>query len=188
MLGSLRQRFKQLIARARGHLIDPNALAETVERLSADGVISDVAASSLKAKLPSHIDGSRYILGHLGAHLGIAAVFAFDFIPLPLGTVSRVSWVAGNRVIEHVRGNPSRARMHSLPVFLIAAIPFLGYGAYLFPLRKESIELAFVLANHTWLARTGHTYEEFVTKSYPPIRRIARWLVPIPAPAGNDTA
>src|SRR5262245_29005050 len=178
MPGSFRQRLQQSIARARRGLIDPDALVETLERLSAEGVISEAQAGALRASLPGHLDGSRYILGHLGAHLGIAAVFAFDLVPLPLGTVSRVSWVAGNRRVEQIRGNASRARVHSLAVFLIAAIPLLGYAAYLLPLRRQSHELAFVLANHTWLARTGRTYEEFVAGTYPPVRRVARWLVP----------
>ncbi|MGH7341438.1 MAG: hypothetical protein ACREKH_13190, partial [Candidatus Rokuibacteriota bacterium] len=65
-----------------------------------------------------------------------------------------------------------------LSVLLVAAIPFLGYGAYLLPLRRQNAELAFVLANHTWLARTGRTYEQFVAETYRPVRRIARWLVP----------
>ncbi len=183
-MDSLRQRFQQSIARARARLIDPDALAKTLERLAADGVISQAAAASIKARLPGHIDSSRYILGHLGAHLGIGAVFAFDLVPVPLGTLSRICWVAGNRVVAQIRGDPSRARVHSIAVFLIAAIPFLGYGAYLLPLRRESPELAFVLANHTFLARTGRTYEEFVASTYPPVRRIARWLVPLPGPAG----
>ena len=183
-MDSLRQRFRQSIARARARLIDPDALAGTLERLSADGVISPAAAASLQARLPAHIESSRYILGHLGAHVGIAAVFAFDFVPLPLGTLSRVCWVAGNRVVAQFRGDPSRARVHSFAVLLIAAIPFLGYGAYLLPLRRESPELAFVLANHTCLVRTGRTYEQFVASTYAPVRRMARWLVPLPGSAG----
>ena len=183
-----RERLQQSIARARGRLIDADALAQTLERLSAEGAISEARAASLRASLPGHIERSGYILSHLGAHLGIAAVFAFDLVPLPLGTVSRVSWVAGNRLVEHVRGNPSRARVHSVAVLLIAAIPLLGYGAYLLPLRRQSTELAFVLANHTWLVRTGRTYEQFVANTYSPIRRIARWLVPYPEPAREHHA
>ena len=105
-------------------------------------------------------------------------MFAFDLVPLPLGTISRVSWVAGSRLIEQLRGNAGRARVHSLAVFLVAAIPLLGYAAYLLPLRRQSTELAFVLANHTWLVRTGRTYEQFVANTYRPVRRVARWLVP----------
>ncbi|HEU4427733.1 MAG TPA: hypothetical protein VFT98_03180 [Myxococcota bacterium] len=158
--------------------MDADALAQTLERLSAEGAISGASAAALRARLPGHVERSRYVIGQLGVHLGFAAVFALDFVPLPLGTVSRVAWVAGSRVVEELRGNASRARVHSMAVLLIAAIPFLGYGAYLLPLRRQSTELVFVLANHTWLARTGRTYEQFVASTYPPVRRVARWLVP----------
>jgi hypothetical protein len=180
MLGACRARLQQSLARARAGLVDPPALLQTLERLSAEGSISEQRAAALRISLPAQIEGSRYVLGHLGAHLGIAAVFAFDLVPLPLGTLSRVAWVAGNRVAEQLRGNPGRARVHSLPVLLIAAIPLLGYAAYLLPLRTQSGELAFVLANHTWLVRTGRTYEQFVAGSARPVRRVARWLVPVP--------
>ncbi len=179
MLAAFLERLQQSIARARGRLIDPDALLQTLERLTA-GAISESRAASLRESLPSQIDESRYILSHLGAHLGIAAVFAFDIVPLPLGTASRVSWVAGNRLVEHLRGDSGRARVHSLAVFLVAAVPLLGYGAYLLPLRRQSAELAFLLVNNTWLARTGRTYEQFVADTRPPVRRIARWLAPSP--------
>ena len=188
MPGAFRQRLKQSIAGARGSLIDPEALVQTLEHLSSEGAISEARAAALRTSLPRHVESSRYILSHLGAHLGIAAVFAFDLAPLPLGTVSRVSWVAGNRAIEQLRGNASRASVHSLAVFLVAAIPLLGYGAYLLPLRRQSTELAFVLANHTWLVRTGRTYEHFVANTYRPVRRIARWLVPCLEPEEDHAA
>jgi hypothetical protein len=176
MPGSIRDRFRAEIAQAQSRLVDLESLAGTLDRLARDEFISQDAADSLKVILPEQLDKSRYVLGHLGAHLGIAAVFAFDLVPLPLGTVSRISWVAGSRFVEQLRGS-ARARVHSLAVFLIAAVPFLGYGAYLLPLRSESSELAFVLANHTWLVRTGRTYEEFVKSAPTPLRKVARWLV-----------
>jgi hypothetical protein len=186
MLAAFRERLQQSIARARARLIDPDALLQTLERLTADDVISGVRAASLRTSLPGQLDESRYILAHLGAHLGIAAVFAFDIVPLPLGTLCRVSWVAGNRLVERLRGDASHARVHSLAVFPFAAIPLLGCGAYLLPLRRQSAELAFLLANHAWLARTGRTYEQFVADTHPPIRLIARWLVP--SPRGHEVA
>jgi len=189
MAGGFSEKLRRSIARARERLVDPDALAQTLERLSAEGAISQAHAASLGANLPNDIDRSSYILRHLGAHLGIGAVFAFDLVPLPLGTVSRVLWVAGNRLVEHSRGSQNHARVHSATVLLVAAIPLLGYGAYLIPLRRQSSELAFVLANHTWLVRTGRTYEQFVADTYSPVRRIARWLVPYPAfPSAGDSA
>ena len=120
-------------------------------------------------RLPAQLDKSRYVLGHLGAHLGIAAVFAFHLVPLPLGTVSRISWVAAE-VDSPSNSAVVLGRSCSLPKWRCSssrAVPFLGYGAYLLPLRRESSELAFVLANHTWLVRTGRTYEEFVSRGLP---------------------
>ena len=37
------------------------------------------------------------------------------------------------------------------------------------------------LANQTWLSRTGRSYEQFRAETRAPIRRIGRWLVPVPA-------
>ena len=182
MFRGFREKLRSSIALARGRVVDPEALVETLKRLSADSVISEEHATALRSDLPAQIERSQYVLSHLGAHLGIAAVFAFDLIPLPLGTISRVCWVAGNRIVEQLRGNLERARLHSFPVLLIAAIPLLGYSAYLLPLRRQSSELTFLMANHAWLVRTGRTYEQFVASSSRPVQRVARWLVPSPEP------
>ncbi len=173
-----RQRLEAAIERARGQIADPEALDRTLTRLVDDGHVPPARAAALRAELPAHLERSGYVLGHLGAHLGIAMVFAFDVIPLPLGTISRVLWVAGNRGVETLRGNRARARVHSIGVLAIAAIPLLGYAAYLLPLRRDSAELSFLLANHAWLARTGRTYEQLVAGARPGVRRLARWLVP----------
>ena len=176
MQKSLRHRIEE----ARSHPTDAEALELTVQRLIADGEISASRAEAIRAVLPSQLSSSRYILKHLGAHGAIGVIFAFDLIPLPLGTIARVVWVAGSRLVESVRRNRSRAEIHSLAVFLIAAIPWLGYAAYLLPLRRQGSELTFILANHTWLNRTGRTYEQFLAHRRSPIRRIGRWLVPRP--------
>jgi hypothetical protein len=177
---SLRKRFETSLAAAQARLVDPDALGRTLERLAADGEISEQEADSLRIALRSQLHGSRYVLGNLGAHLAIGAVFAFDLVPLPMGTIARVSWVAGNRILESARRNSERARVHSAGVFFIAAVPWLGYAAYLLPLRRQSTELAFVLANHAWLSRSGQSYEQFLAGSRPPVRRFGRWLVPLP--------
>ncbi|NUQ63007.1 MAG: hypothetical protein HUU20_10985 [Pirellulales bacterium] len=148
----------------------------------ADGVLSKEHAEALRASLSRRIEASHYVLGHLGAHLAITAVFAFDVLPIPLGTASRVAWVVGNRLVESVRGHRDRAGVHSFAVLLLAAIPWLGCVAYLLPLRRQSAELTFVLANRVWLSRKGCTYEQFVARARFPVRRIARWLVPVPDP------
>lgn len=173
---SLRERIDD----AQARLVDLEALRGTLDRLVAEGSVSAPGAAALRAALPEQVDGARYILRNLAAHLAIGVVFAFDVVPLPLGTIARVSWVAGNRAVESLRGDRERARIHSLGVLLLAAIPWLGYAAYLLPLRRYSADLAFVLANHSWLQRTGHSYEAFLRTTRPPLRRLGRWLVPHP--------
>lgn len=181
MLRGLRTRIEGLVAEWQARLVDLDALESTLRRLVADGALCDRRAAVLRAALPGQIARSRYILTHLGAHLAIGAVFAFDVIPIPLGTVARVSWVAASRLVESGRRHRDRARIHSVGVLLIAAIPWFGYSAYLFPLRHRSAELTFVLANHTWLVRRGRTYERFLADTPAPIRRLGRWLVPLPS-------
>ncbi len=183
MSNGLRRRIDRSLSEAESRLVDAEALERTVQRLVADGDISGPTAASLRAALRSRLADCRYILRHLGAHAAIGAVFAFDLVPLPLGTIARVSWVAGNRVVETARGRRERARLHSAGVLLLAAIPWLGYAAYLLPLRRHSHEVAFVLANHSWIARRGKTYEEFLRDARAPVRRFGRWLVPLP-PSG----
>lgn len=183
MFGTLKNRVQKAIGSSRAGLLDRDAIERTLEHLVAEGAIAEDRAASLRAVLPLQIDRSSYVLGHLGAHLGIGAVFAFDLVPLPLGTIGRVAWVAGCRAVETARHRPEHARVHSLAVLLLAAVPWLGYSAYLLPLRRESGELAFILANRIWLDRTGNTYEESVARAGAPVQRIARWLVPFPVPA-----
>jgi hypothetical protein len=175
---SLFQKVRQAIARDTAELLDLEALRATLDRLVADGAIPQDEAEILYVRLPRQIVASRYALGHLGAHFAISAIFAFDVLPIPLATIGRVSWVAGNRLVESIRGNRDRARVHSLSVLAVAAIPWLGIGAYLLPLRRHNAELTFVLANRVWLSRKGRTYEEFAASAPLPIRRLARWLVP----------
>ena len=182
---ALRQRIERSVAESQSRLVDGDALERTLQRLLADQEISEQHAVYLRATLRSQLDGSRYILRHLGAHLAIGVVFAFDLVPIPLGTIARVSWVAGNRLVESARKNLEHARVHSAGVLVIAAVPWLGYAAYLLPLRRQSTELAFVLANHTWLSRNGRTFEQFLATTRTPLRRLGRWLVPLPENSGG---
>jgi hypothetical protein len=165
---------------ARHGVMDASALESTIVQMETDGDISVPQSALLKSSLVSELEAAGYILRNLGAHLGIGAVFAFDLIPLPLGTFGRVGWVIGARVVETMRRNPIRARVHSLGVLLIAAVPWFGYAAYLLPLRNQNRDLSFVIANHTWLMRTGRTYEQYLTTAPLPFRKFARWLVPAP--------
>ena len=155
-------------------------LQATIGKLQDAATISSSQAEHLAQHVPLQFNQSKYVLKNLAGHLSIGVIFAFDVIPLPLGTIARVSWVAVARILETIKGNVERARLHSLGVFLIAAIPWFGYAAYLLPLRKHSRELAYVMANHSWIERTGEAYESFVLSKPTPISKFARWLVPLP--------
>ncbi len=168
------------ISEGREQLFNPASYDGTLDYLLKNNNVTITEAEWLRQQLSHQIDDSRYILNNLGAHLGIGIVFAFDLIPLPLGTIGRVSWVAGARVLETYRRNVEKARVHSIGVFLIAALPWFGYAAYLLPLRRDAAELAFVLANHTWVNRTGYSYEEFIANRSRLGQRFCRWLVPLP--------
>lgn len=185
----LRQRIERSLAEAESRLLDEEALRATLNRLVEDDALPAHLATQVRASIDGQLDASRYVLKHLGAHLAIGVVFAFDMFPLPLGTIARVSWVAGSRVVETLRRNRARAKVHSVGVLVIAAVPWVGYAAYLLPLRRRSGELAFVLANHMWLERTGRTYERFLSDAPSPLRSLGRWLVPFPtASEVDDTA
>jgi len=61
---------------------------------------------------------------------------------------------------------------------LVAAIPWLGYGAYLLPLRSESVELTWLLAHHVSFQLHGTSFEEFIAAKPRMVRRAGSWLIP----------
>jgi hypothetical protein len=166
----------------RRELLDRARLERTIDRLHGDGVVSEEEARALREELPATLARSGYVLRHLAAHGAIGAVFAFDLIPLPLGTISRVLWVLGSRVYESLFGTRERVRVHSLAVLLIAGIPLAGYGAYLLPLRRESEAAAFLFANHSCYALLGADAEACIARCPRWLRRFPRWLLPPPGP------
>jgi len=173
------QRLRHAINEGGRHLLDREQLGQTIDRLVADGDLPSERAASLRADLDDALPRSQYVLKHLGAHLGIGAVFAFDVIPLPLGTVSRVLWVVGSRIYESLRGTPEQARIHSLGVFLIAAIPLLGYGAYLLPLRRVSEQTAYLYANHVAYTHRGQSLARILASKPRILKRLTHCFVPV---------
>ena len=171
---SARERFE----RTRATLLRPDDLSRTLDRLCDEGRLSPDRAQLIREQLPHALSDSAYILRHLGAHLTLGVIFAFDMIPLPLGTVSRVLWVLANRAYEATRGSADRAEIHSFRVMLVAAIPWLGYGAYLLPLRSESVELTWLLAHHVSFQLHGTSFEEFIAAKPRMVRRAGSWLIP----------
>jgi hypothetical protein len=168
----------------RRELLRPEGLARTLERLRADGILGDEQSRELGEELSRALAGSRYVLGHLAAHAALGTVFLLDPTPLPLGTVSRLGWVVGNRCYESLLGTPERARVHSLEVLLVAALPVLGYAAYLLPLRRESEGTAFLFANHVSYALFDAPAASLIGRTPRPLRRLAYKLLPT-APTGG---
>ncbi len=174
------QRFKDAIEDQRRKLLDEEGLRRTIDRLVADGELTGERANALRDNLADTIQRSEYVLKHLSAHLGIGAIFAFDTIPLPLGTLCRVRWVAGSRMYESFWGTPERAQVHCLGVFLIAAMPlFIGYLAYVFKLRQVSEEAAYLYANRLVYDRRGTTLARALESKPPFLAKVVGWFVPL---------
>ena len=176
--------IRDAFARSRG-LLKPAELDRTIDRLRVEGQLSDGQAHLLRRKLPHAVSESAYVLRHFGAHLTIGVIFAFDVIPLPLGTIGRVLWVVGNRAYEAAFGSRERARVHSFKVVLVAAVPWIGYGAYLLPLRHQNLELAWLLAHHLSYRLYGASFEEFLSGKPRVVQRFGGWILP---PIGEGIA
>lgn len=116
----------------------------------------------LRETLPQLVRNSKYALSQLGIHMVIGATFAYDLIPLPLGTISRVAWVAGNRIYWSIRRDRKRKEVHSWAVLGISAIPWVGYLAYTIPLRKTSEDLCFISAYHLITRRHNQSLKEYL--------------------------
>lgn len=156
------------------------SLRDTIQRLRADGHLTEAEAAQYEAALPETMRESGYVLRHLTAHWTIGAVFAFDLVPLPLGTISRVCWTVGFRIIEMLRGRWHHAAVHSIVVMLVSAIPVAGYLAYLIPLRSRSAEAVFLYANHFTYTRKQCAWPEYLARRPKWIARMLRAIVPVP--------
>lgn len=88
----------------------------------------------------------------------------------------------GNRVYETLRGDEERKRVHSLRVLAAAAIPWVGYFAYLTPLRTQSEQAFYLFANHVAYSHSDRSLEEYLRTKPRFIRRIAQRLL---FPAGS---
>ncbi|MFP6584781.1 MAG: hypothetical protein VCD00_19770 [Candidatus Hydrogenedentota bacterium] len=115
--------------------------------------------------------------------MAIGATFAYDLVPLPLGTLSRIAWVSGNRIYWTIKRDAARKAIHSWSVLGISAIPWVGYFAYTIPLRKSSDDLCFISANHLLLRRNGQSLNEYL-EGKPLI--IQRLILRIIAPKGHN--
>ncbi len=170
------ERFREL----RSHLTDPDALEATITRLTEEGHLSPARAESLRASLPHTVEASSYVLKHLSVHVFLCIVFAMDMLPLPLGMISRSSWVAGNRIYHSFAGNPERKDVHSYSVLAASLIPWLGGLAYVIPLRQVGDHAVFLYANHVSYWQWDRSFESFLHARSDWISQPARRLMGIP--------
>jgi len=173
-----RESFFQRVARLRRELMRQEELVTTLDRLAADEIISPDQSTRFREQLLASSEESQYLLKHLGAHFALGVVFAFDVIPLPMGVISRVSWVIGSGLYERICGTTERARLHSVRVGFIAALPWSGYGAYLLPLRETNATLAFVMANHISYTLYDAPAAEALARAHPWIQKFGQPVLP----------
>lgn len=159
-------------------LLNSESLGRSVERMRAEDILSSDEQREIARQITPDLQEARYILKHLGGHLAIGGFRYVTMIPLPIGSTGRPLWVLCWRVIESVRGNRARAKVHSLPVFLFALLPFLGYAAYLIALRKSNERFAFVVANHLCYARKDMNAMRFYEERSAVGRWLMRFIVP----------
>jgi len=158
---------------------DRDSIESTVNRLVDDKLLAPEKSELLKQNLSDTIGQSRYILLNLGAHMAIGAIFSFDIVPLPLGTISRILWVAGNRIYSEVKRDDRKKKIHSATVLLVTAIPWIGYFAYTIPLKKVNEDAAYLYANHITYERKNESLVRYIKGKPAIIRRILeRLLIP----------
>ncbi len=155
-------------------LHDEAALRDTVRRLVEAQLVSEVRAETLQNTLVEVTTTTSYILRHLAVHLGVGASKAI--LPLPIGSLLRGSWTAGSRLVETARRSP-HANVHSLPVFLVACVPFFGYLAYVIALRRHDPEAAFLYANHISYLRYDAPLEVVLRSKPGTVQKIVRRAV-----------
>ncbi len=146
----------------REKLMDKELLEETINKLVGEGYLLEERSLVIKNSLPEKIKQSEYVLGNLAVHAFCGAIFAFDIIPLPLGSISRGSWVAVNRAYYQIRRNKEKKEIHSGKVFLFSLVPWVGSLAYTIPLKQISEDLCYVYANHITYLRKNKSLEAYL--------------------------
>ena len=73
-----------------------------------------------------------------------------------------------------------KRQIHSFPVLLLAAVPFLGYFSYTIPLKKKNEYLTYLYSQHISYKMHGKALEEKLEKVPAFLRKIACALL-IPA-------
>ncbi len=162
------------------HLHHVPSLRETASRMEREGRIDKEKEEFIKSHLDEWVEDSKYILFNLSVHIGLGFV-RFTELPirLPICSTLRTIWVMGCRMYCNIRWDMHRKKIHSIPVLLFAAIPFLGYFAYTIPLKRKSEYLSYLYAQHISYMLYNKTLEDKLIKAPKFIKRIAyKILVP----------
>jgi len=183
---SPRTRVSDSIRAFQNALHDERLLATTIDLLYDAGEVSKERAEGLRAVLSDLTATTSYIIRHLAVHLGIGA--SKMIVPLPIGAFLRGAWVAFARAVETLRRRPEQARVHSLPVFLVACVPFFGYLAYIVALRRHDPDAAFLYANHLSYLRYDLPLEAVLRDRPRLIQRIVRRAVGTTTPEARRGA
>jgi len=168
--------FKKL-AHFREFLTDREKLFTTIDRLAAEGYLPIQRGELLKSNYNQTLRPSTYILFNLGVHLSLGAIFAFDIVPLPMGTISRVVWVLCNRIFFEIKCDREKREVHSLPVLFVSMIPWVGYFAYTIPLRKTNEDGAYLFTNHISYLRNNMSLIEYLEGKPGFIRKLIQKLI-----------
>lgn len=165
--------FKRLFSGSKSLFTRKEDIELCLDRLIQDGGLSQERGSLIKENLPTTINQSKYILFNLGAHMTIGAIFAFDIIPLPMGTISRCLWVLGNKIYFGYKRDRAKSKIHSLPVLLVSVIPWIGYFAYTLPLKKYNEDVAYVYANQVTYMRNDVSLPRYIEGK----PRLVKWAL-----------
>ena len=169
-------KIRDKIADFRHLFADRDRIESTVSRLVDEKLIPPDKGDFLKRNLSDTIGKSRYILLNLGAHMTIGAIFSFDIIPLPMGTISRVLWVLGNRIHSEVKRDSEKRKVHSVSVLIVSAVPWIGYFAYTLPLKRVNEDAAYLYANHITYARKNVSLVRYIDGKPAIIRKVLERL------------
>lgn len=175
---TIRQRVAGIVRTFERALHDQQRLRATIEHLRESGEITPEHTERLLAVLAGMTSTTNYILRHLAVHLGIGASKTVILPGIPVvGSTLRAAWVAAARLVEWKRGRPERAKIHSLPVFLVAWLPLIGYSAYIVALRHHDPDAAFLYANHLSILRFDRSLEKVLATKPRILRSIIRRAV-----------
>jgi hypothetical protein len=131
------------------------------------------------ALIESHLDEwlkeSQHILRHFRGLLAIWAVQVSLF--LPLGMISRVSYVLVNRAISRLN-HSGPAHIHNNRVLVFCLLPSVGYFAYLIPLREKHPLLVLILAEAFSKKIHGKSYSQTINALPKSLQKALGHLIP----------